>query len=93
MADLLIHQTFYRQRLEKSRFNKLSPHQTFPLYGMYSMYLDRSQVNPTYLCDIDFITLSLGSALASSNESNITPVPDLAIPLSTVHTLTVLYEK
>ena len=33
LADLLIRQTCFRQMLEKSQFAKLSPHQTFPLYG------------------------------------------------------------
>ena len=33
LADLLIHQTFFRQMLEKSQFAKLSSRQTFPLYG------------------------------------------------------------
>ena len=33
LADLLIHQTFFYQMLEKSQFAKLSPHQTFMLYG------------------------------------------------------------
>ena len=35
LADLLICQTFFCQRLEQSQFTKLSPRQTFPLYGMY----------------------------------------------------------
>ena len=35
LADLLIRQTFFRQMLEKSQFAKLSPRQTFPLYGMH----------------------------------------------------------
>ena len=34
LADLLIHQTFFHQILEKSQFAKLSPCQTFPLYGI-----------------------------------------------------------
>ena len=34
LAALLICQTFFRQRLEQSQFAKLSPHQTFPLYGI-----------------------------------------------------------
>ena len=34
LADLLIRQTFFRQMLEKSQFAKLSPRQTFPLYGI-----------------------------------------------------------
>ena len=33
LADLLIHQTFFHQMLKKSQFAKLSPHQTFLLYG------------------------------------------------------------
>ena len=33
LADLLIRQTFLRQMLEKSQSAKLSPRQTFPLYG------------------------------------------------------------
>ena len=34
LADLLICQTFFRQMLEKSQFAKLSPRQTFLLYGI-----------------------------------------------------------
>ena len=34
LADLLICQTFFHQMFEKSQFAKLSPRQTFPLYGM-----------------------------------------------------------
>ena len=33
LADLLIRQSFFRQMLEKSQFNKISPCQTFPPYG------------------------------------------------------------
>ena len=33
LADLLIRQTFFRQMLETSQFAKLSPYQTFLLYG------------------------------------------------------------
>ena len=32
LADLLIRQTFFRQRLKQSKFAKLYPCQTFPLY-------------------------------------------------------------
>ena len=39
LADLLIRQTFFRQRLENSRFVKLSACQTFPLYGSYLLQL------------------------------------------------------
>ena len=35
LADLLIHQTFFCQMLKMSQFAKLSPRQTFLLYGMY----------------------------------------------------------
>ena len=35
LADLLIRQTFFRQMLETSQFAKLSPCQTFPLYGSW----------------------------------------------------------
>ena len=34
LADVLIQQTFFRQMLETSEFTKLSPCQTFPLYGI-----------------------------------------------------------
>ena len=34
LADLSIHQTFFCQTLEKSKFAKHSPRQTFPLYGI-----------------------------------------------------------
>ena len=34
LADVLICQTFLCQMLEKSQFAKLSPHRTFPLYGI-----------------------------------------------------------
>ena len=33
LADLLIRHTFFHQMLETSQFTKLSPRQTFPLYG------------------------------------------------------------
>ena len=33
LADLLIRQTFFRQTIEKSKFSKHSPRQTFLLYG------------------------------------------------------------
>ena len=36
LGDLLIRQTFFRQMLEKSWLTKLSPRQTFPLYGNHS---------------------------------------------------------
>ena len=36
LADLLIRQTFFCQILENSQFAKLSPRQTFPLYGISS---------------------------------------------------------
>ena len=36
LADLLIRQTFFRQMLEKSELAKLSPRQTFPLYGNHN---------------------------------------------------------
>ena len=35
LADLLIHQTFFHQMLEKSQFAILSPCKTFPPYGIY----------------------------------------------------------
>ena len=39
LADLLICQIFFHQMLENSQFAKLSPHQTFPLYGNYNIIL------------------------------------------------------
>ena len=33
LADLFIHQIFFRQMLDKSKFAKHSPCQAFPLYG------------------------------------------------------------
>ena len=38
LADLFICQTFFYQMLEKSKFAKHSPYQTFPLYGMYENF-------------------------------------------------------
>ena len=40
LADLFIRQTFSHQMLEKSKFAKRSPGQTFPLYGnsSYTLY-------------------------------------------------------
>ena len=35
LADLLIRQTFFCQMLEKSKFTKHFPCQTFPLYGNF----------------------------------------------------------
>ena len=34
LADLFIHQTFFRQTLQKSKFAKHSFRQTFPLHGI-----------------------------------------------------------
>ena len=34
LADLLFRQAFFRQMLKMSQFAKLSPHHTFPLYGI-----------------------------------------------------------
>ena len=39
LADLFIRQTFCCQMLEKSKFAKLSLHQTFPLYNKLQEYI------------------------------------------------------
>ena len=39
LADLLIRPTFFCRKLEKSRFAKLSSHQTFLLYGITLLIL------------------------------------------------------
>ena len=51
LADLLIRQTFFHQMLEKSQFAKLSPHQTFPLYGNlnYHVYKKLAKSTKIYL--------------------------------------------
>ena len=36
LADLLISQIFFLQMLEMSQFAKISPHQSFPPYSIYS---------------------------------------------------------
>ena len=36
LAELFIHRTFFCQKLEKSKFAKHSPRQTFPLYGSHT---------------------------------------------------------
>ena len=51
LADLLIRQTFFCQMLEKSQFAKLSPCQTFPLYGNNSMTIK-------YLTTIRSVTIT-----------------------------------
>ena len=38
LAGLFIHKFFFCQTFEKSKFAKHSPHQTFPLYGIYLVY-------------------------------------------------------
>ena len=48
LDDLFIHQTFSHHALEKSKFAKHSPCQTFPLYG--SSYL---KVTSILLTDTD----------------------------------------
>ena len=50
LVDLLIHQTFFHQRLEKSQFAKLSPWQTSP---PYSMQTSNSIVILVYLFSVD----------------------------------------
>ena len=42
LADLLIRQTFFHQMLKKSQLAKLSPRQTFPLYGSIFCLLGNS---------------------------------------------------
>ena len=39
LVDLLICQIFFLQMLETSQFAKISPHQSFPPYGIYSIAL------------------------------------------------------
>ena len=38
LVDLFVHQTFFRQTLEKSKFAKHSPRQTFLLAIQYALY-------------------------------------------------------
>ena len=49
LADLSICQTFFCQILKKSQFTKLSPRQTFPLYGngLLSIWKLYCQLNPS----------------------------------------------
>ena len=42
LADLFIHQTFFRQTLKNSRFAKRSARQTFPLYGIMFIGLQQT---------------------------------------------------
>ena len=65
LADLLICQTFFHQMYKTSQFVKLSPHQTFPLYGIrhnvvfhyeaFSKVFESGKTNFQHVCNYMYI--------------------------------------